>query len=95
MAKRSTPRRRFAEPATPAPDADNARAQIAAHGPGLTFGELAEGELFHWPGLPGPEPMVKASATRYEWSRGFGTAQAFYRVERACNDAIAPTAVKA
>jgi hypothetical protein len=53
-------------------------------GPGLTFGELAIGELFDWPSpiSVGREPIVKASETRYEWSRGYGTAEPFYRVER-------------
>jgi hypothetical protein len=61
----------------------NARAQIAAHGPGLTFGQLAIGECFEWPPpLPrGSEPMVKTAADRYAWSRGQGTAESFYRVE--------------
>jgi hypothetical protein len=63
---------------------DNALIQIATHGPGPTFGELAIGELFDWPPpIPrGPEPMIKTSETRYEWSRGYGLAEAFYRVER-------------
>lgn len=67
-------------------DADeaNARTQVAYHGPGLTFGELAIGESFYWPPpIPrGPEPMVKSGDDRYEWSRGYGTAESFYRVER-------------
>jgi hypothetical protein len=64
--------------------ADHARTQIAYHGPGLTFGELAIGERFYWPPpIPrGPEPMVKSGDDRYEWSRGYGTAEAFYRVQR-------------
>jgi hypothetical protein len=69
----------------PADDAAaNAAAQIAYHGPGLTFGELAIGEYFEWPPpIPqGPEPMVKTAADRYEWTRGYGTAESFYRVER-------------
>lgn len=59
-------------------------AQVAYHGPGLTFGALAIGELFDWPApiSVGREPIVKASETRYEWSRGYGTAESFYRVER-------------
>jgi hypothetical protein len=62
----------------------HAAAQIAYHGPGLTFGELAIGERFEWPApIPcGPEPMVKTAVDRYGWSRGFGTAETFYRVER-------------
>jgi len=61
--------------------------QIAYHGPGLTFGELAIGECFTWPAGPGKiprgtEPIVKTAENRYEWSRGFGTAEDFYRVER-------------
>jgi hypothetical protein len=53
----------------------------------LTFGDLAIGELFEWrdtkeiqSGPPGPEPMVKATDTRYEWSKGYGTAEAHYPV---------------
>jgi hypothetical protein len=56
---------------------------------GLTFGDLAIGELFEWrdtkeiqSGPPGPEPMVKATAIRYEWSKGYGTAEAHYPVRR-------------
>jgi hypothetical protein len=65
---------------------DRAAEQIAAHGSGPTFGELAIGECFEWP-PPIPrarsgEPLVKTSETRYEWSRGYGTAESFYRVER-------------
>lgn len=65
-------------------DATNAALQIAAHGPGLTFDALAIGELFDWPPPlpPGPEPLVKTAADRYAWSRGTGTAEGFYRVER-------------
>ena len=57
---------------------------LAYRGPGLTFGELAIGELFEWakPIPVGTEPIAKASATRYEWSGGYGTAEAYYRVER-------------
>lgn len=57
---------------------------LLVHGPGLTFAELAVGELFDWaaPIPRGPEPMVKTSATGHAWSRGYGTAEAFYRVER-------------
>ncbi len=64
--------------------AQHAAEQILAHGPGLTFRELAIGEQFWWPApIPrGPEPMTKVSATRYQWSRGTGTAEDFYRVER-------------
>jgi hypothetical protein len=66
--------------------AQHAIDQIRAHGPGLTFGELAIGECFDWP-APIPvadsgEPLIKTSAGQYEWSRGCGTAEAFYRVER-------------
>lgn len=63
---------------------DHAGTQIAYHGPGLTFGELAIGDAFHWPPpIPrGPEPMVKSADDRYQWSKGYGTAEAFYRVER-------------
>jgi len=63
---------------------DRAAEQRAYHGPGLTFGELAIGELFDWPApLPvGPEPLVKATAMRYEWTRGYGFAEPFDRVER-------------
>jgi len=62
----------------------NIAAQIAYHGPGLTFGELAIGECFTWaPPIPrGPEPIVKTAEDRYAWSRGYGTAEDFYRVER-------------
>jgi hypothetical protein len=62
---------------------DNARTQIAYHGPGRTFGELAIGECFTWPPpMPrGSEPIVKVDATHYAWSRGRGTAESFYRVE--------------
>jgi hypothetical protein len=83
-------------PLTPVEDAPvndpaaNARAQIAAHGPGLTFGELAIGECFTWPPpIPvGPTPIVKVDATHYEFlihgtgpMTGRGIAEAFYRVE--------------
>mgnify|MGYP001582264739 CR=1 FL=1 len=63
---------------------DGMLAQIKAHGPGPTFGELAIGECFDWapPLRLGREPLVKTSATRYEWSRGTGTAEDFHRVER-------------
>jgi hypothetical protein len=73
-------------------------AAIAEHldvyGAGPTFGELAIGELFyhakpvkqmpgaHWPPPRGPL-MTKASATRYQWDRGYGHAEDYYRVERA------------
>jgi hypothetical protein len=58
---------------------------IPQHGPGRTFGELAIGECFYWPPpiLRGPEPMVKSGDDRYQWSRGYGTADACYRVEPA------------
>jgi hypothetical protein len=72
--------------------AQAAAAQIAYHGPGLTFGELAIGELFEWPPpLPqGCEPIVKTADDRYEWSRGYGTAEPFYRVERVTGKAKKP-----
>jgi hypothetical protein len=59
-------------------------AQISAHGPGPMFGDLAIGECFHWPPpIPrGPEPMVKSADDRYQWSTGYGNAEAYYRVER-------------
>jgi hypothetical protein len=73
-------------------DAIHAREQIAHHGPGLTFGELAIGECFKWPPpIPrGPGEIWKASSDRYEfWIHGevggrkaTGTAESFYRVER-------------
>ena len=73
-------------------DADHAAAQIAYHGPGLTFGELAIGECFYWPPpIPrGPGEIWKVAPDRYEfWIHGVvdgwkatGTAEAFYRVER-------------
>lgn len=54
-----------------------------------TFGALAIGDRFKWrdtaeikSGPPGPEPMVKATATRYEWSRGYGTAEPHYPVRK-------------
>jgi hypothetical protein len=57
--------------------------------PAVTFGELAIGDRFEWRdtadiqhGPPGPEPLRKATATRYEWSRGFGTAEPHYPVRR-------------
>lgn len=60
--------------------------QILYHGPGPTFGELAIGECFDWPApIPRPlsgEPLIKASEVKYEWSRGVGVAEDFYRVER-------------
>lgn len=66
--------------------AQGASDQILYHGPGPTFGELAIGECFEWaapiPCARSGEPLVKTSAVRYEWSRGFGTAEDFYRVER-------------
>lgn len=62
---------------------DRARLQVAYHGPGRTFGELAIGEVFYWPPpIPrGPEPMVKSADDRYSWSRGYGKAEPYYRVE--------------
>lgn len=62
----------------------HARTQLAYHGHGPTFGELAIGECFYWPPpIPrGPEPMVKSADDRYQWSKGYGKAEAFYRVER-------------
>jgi hypothetical protein len=79
-----TRRGKVVTPNKAAIDAANAAAQIAYHGPGLTFGDLAIGDKFEWPPPipPGPEPMVKTSDVRYDWSRGHGTAEAFYRVER-------------
>jgi hypothetical protein len=64
---------------------------LAYHGPGLTFGELAIGERFEWaaPIPRGPEPLTKTAADRYEFGRrasgigGYGTAEDYYRVERA------------
>jgi len=54
-----------------------------------TFGALAVGDFFEWrdtvdikSGPPGPEPLQKTSSTRYEWSRGFGTAEPHYPVRR-------------
>jgi len=54
-----------------------------------TFGALAIGASFTWRdtpaiqhGPPGPEPLRKASAVRYEWSRGYGTAEPHYPVWR-------------
>jgi hypothetical protein len=54
-----------------------------------TFGDLAIGDRFAWRdtadiqhGPPGPEPMRKATATRYEWSRGYGLAESHYPVRR-------------
>jgi hypothetical protein len=66
--------------------AQHAAEQIAYHGPGPTFGALAIGECFDWP-PPIPrarsgEPLVKTSDATYAWSRGWGKAEAFYRVER-------------
>lgn len=55
----------------------------------VTFGELAIGDPFAWRdtpeiqhGPPGPEPLTKTSATRYDWSRGYGTAEPHYPVRR-------------
>jgi hypothetical protein len=54
-----------------------------------TFGDLVIGDTFEWRdtaeiqhGPPGPEPMVKAAATRYEWSKGYGTAEPHYPVTK-------------
>lgn len=76
--------RTFVDKGRAAQDAAHAAIQIAYHGPGLTFGELAIGELFDWaaPIPRGPEPLVKTAADQYAWSRGTGRADAFYRVER-------------
>ncbi len=67
----------------PTCEANHVRAQLAAHGPGRTFGEVAIGESFCWPRpiTRGPEPMVKSADDRYAWSRGYGKAEPFYRVE--------------
>lgn len=58
-------------------------------GVATTFGALAIGDRFEWrdtpaiqSGPPGPEPMTKATATRYEWSRGYGTAEPHYPVRK-------------
>ena len=61
------------------------QAHLEYHGPGLTFGELAIGETFEWaaPTPRGPEPMRKFSDDTYGWSKGVGTAEGYYRVERA------------
>jgi hypothetical protein len=55
---------------------------------GVTFGDLAIGDAFTWRdtaaiqhGRPGP-PLRKATATRYEWARGYGLAEAHYPVRR-------------
>jgi hypothetical protein len=64
---------------------ERARAEhLAYHGPGPTFGELAIGDRFRWaaPLNDGPV-MTKADADFYTWDRGSGTAQDYYRVERA------------
>ena len=65
-------------------DQVNARTQVAYHGAGPTFGELAIGECFYWPPpIPrGPEPMVKSADDRYEFRTGYGKAEPYYRVER-------------
>jgi len=54
-----------------------------------TFGALSIGDTFEWrdtaeiqSGPPGPEPMRKATATRYEWSRGYGEAEPHYPVRK-------------
>ena len=54
-----------------------------------TFGRLAIGDRFEWRdtkeiqhGPPGPEPMTKTTATRYDWSRGYGTAESHYPVRK-------------
>jgi hypothetical protein len=50
-----------------------------------TFGQLAIGDRFWWRdtkaiqhGPRGSEPMTKATATRYEWAKGSGTAAPHY-----------------
>lgn len=55
----------------------------------MTFGDLAIGDAFWWRdtaaiqhGPRGPEPMTKVTATRYEWSRGFSTAEPHYPVQK-------------
>jgi len=55
-----------------------------------TFGALAIGDVFWWRDTPeiqhgprGPEPMRKTTTDRYEWSRGYGTAEPHDPVERA------------
>lgn len=65
-------------------DERNAKTQLEYHGPGLVWSDLEIGALFEWPApIPrGPEPMRKTSEVRYDWSRGYGSAEAFYRVER-------------
>lgn len=67
---------------------------LAAYGPGLTFGELAIGELFAHaspldrPDVQQPSPHVKLDATRYGCylaagvPTGTGSAEDYYRVER-------------
>jgi len=54
-----------------------------------TFGALAIGDTFWWRdtkaiqhGPRGPEPMTKATATRYAWSKGSGSAEAHYPVTK-------------
>lgn len=54
-----------------------------------TFGALSIGDTFQWRdtaeiqhGPPGPEPLTKTSPTRYEWSKGYGTAESHYPVRR-------------
>jgi len=54
-----------------------------------TFGRLGIGRTFWWRNTPaiqhgprGPEPMRKTSATRYDWSRGYGHAEPHYPVWR-------------
>lgn len=53
-----------------------------------TFGALAIGDRFQWRdtdeiqhGGPGPE-MTKTAAKRYEWLKGYGTAEPHYPVRR-------------
>jgi hypothetical protein len=55
----------------------------------VTFGELAIGDTFEWRdtaaiqhGPNGPEPMTKTTATRYAWSRGYGSAKPHYPVRK-------------
>jgi hypothetical protein len=54
-----------------------------------TFGQLAIGDTFWWRdtkaiqhGPRGPELMTKTTATRYEWSKGYGIAEPHYPVTK-------------
>lgn len=54
-----------------------------------TFGRLAIGDTFWWRdtkeiqhGPRGPEPMQKITAEKYQWSKGYGTAEPHYPVTR-------------